>query len=1059
MRKIHSTIELSKLDKIYHISDIHIRNFKRHEEYNRVFERLYKHIRDTYTENSLIVITGDIVHSKTDVTPELVEMVHKFLRNLCAIHKVLMIPGNHDANLNNAYRMDALTPIVNALNEPNLMYVKDTCHFKIADKTFVHWSVFDKEDKYTKAIDIEGDYKIALYHAPVTGVQIKENAQLLNQNLNISDFEGFDIVLLGDIHTRQFLNPEQTIGYPGSLIQQNHGETIGKGIYVWDLENKKAEYVEIYNDTAFYTIEVNFGVYDPLPSYLPNNLYLRIRYNHTTQSVIKDIIEDIKQKRNVIEASIQKINDFSTTEGAEKRLHNIDIRDIKYQNTILADFLEDTFAEDDDIETVKRILEINTNLNKLLSKSEVPRNSMWIPKVFELDNMFSYGKGNVIDFSSMQGTYGIFAPNASGKSTLLDSITYCIFDKCSKTTKANQVMNNQSTNFRCKLTFELHGKEYCIERNGVKQKQGNVKVNVNFSYKEGDDSISLNGKDRSDTNSNIRALMGNYEDFVLTALSVQNNNTGFIDMSQSDRKDLLSQFLDVNIYEELYQLANNEMKEVLVLLKEYNKEDYQHLLRKSEFNIETYDIALEDAKNRKLAVELKRSDVNTKILDKAAKLIPVDKDIVDIDGLEDQKSTIESGIQKVISLIDSNLLELNNIETKILELNKKTVDNNLIKDVNLEDYSHKLKSYKLDTETLQQKQIELNNAKNNLKNSKKKMEKLAELKYDPMCKFCMDNVFVKDAIETKNTIASEEQAVTDIEDEVKFLQETIKNNSIVLQIKEAKDQYNKDLQNLESQKNRLNSEDNKLNKKLNDARMLLTSIELKIEAHNYQQKAIETNKILNTEIEELNKSLKEIERDLNKENEKIVDISSNKKLEEGNRVKYRAAIQKLKDLELKSKDYQYYLTATHRDGIPHTLIVSIIPSVEEEINNILAQIVDFSIVLQAEDKSINAYIAYSDQDYWPLELTSGMEKFIASLAIRTSLINVSSLPKPNFLAIDEGFGALDSTNLNSMVMLFDYLKTQFKFIVIISHIDSMRDIVDSHIEISKTNGKSKIEHV
>ena len=140
------------------------------------------------------------------------------------------------------------------------------------------------------------------------------------------------------------------------------------------------------------------------------------------------------------------------------------------------------------------------------------------------------------------------------------------------------------------------------------------------------------------------------------------------------------------------------------------------------------------------------------------------------------------------------------------------------------------------------------------------------------------------------------------------------------------------------------------------------------------------------------------------------------------------------------------------------LIASIIPSVEEEINNILSQIVDFSIVLQAEDKSINAYIAYSEDDFWPLELTSGMEKFVASLAIRTSLINVSSLPKPNFLAIDEGFGALDSSNLNSMVMLFDYLKTQFKFIMIISHIDSMRDIVDSHIEINKTNGKSKIAH-
>jgi exonuclease SbcC len=192
-------------------------------------------------------------------------------------------------------------------------------------------------------------------------------------------------------------------------------------------------------------------------------------------------------------------------------------------------------------------------------------------------------------------------------------------------------------------------------------------------------------------------------------------------------------------------------------------------------------------------------------------------------------------------------------------------------------------------------------------------------------------------------------------------------------------------------------------------------------------------------------------------NDEISDITANKKLEENNKAKYEQGISKLKDLETKFKDYQYYLQAVHRDGLPHKLIANIIPQVEEEINNILAQLVDFQVVLHADDKNINAYIAYDENNFWPLELTSGMEKFVASLAIRTSLINVSTLPRPNFVAIDEGFGALDQTNLSSMVMLFDYLKTQFKFIMIISHIDSMRDVVDHHIEINKVDGRSKIE--
>ena len=145
-------------------------------------------------------------------------------------------------------------------------------------------------------------------------------------------------------------------------------------------------------------------------------------------------------------------------------------------------------------------------------------------------------------------------------------------------------------------------------------------------------------------------------------------------------------------------------------------------------------------------------------------------------------------------------------------------------------------------------------------------------------------------------------------------------------------------------------------------------------------------------------------------------------------------------------------------SISHRSII--IPSISNgtcEINNILNQIVDFTIVLHTDGKNINGYIVYDDDNYWPLELTSGMEKFISSLAIRTSLINVSNLPRPNFLAIDEGFGVLDSDNLNSMFMLFDYLKSQFGFLMCISHIDAMRDIVDKLIEIKKVNGYSEID--
>jgi len=144
--------------------------------------------------------------------------------------------------------------------------------------------------------------------------------------------------------------------------------------------------------------------------------------------------------------------------------------------------------------------------------------------------------------------------------------------------------------------------------------------------------------------------------------------------------------------------------------------------------------------------------------------------------------------------------------------------------------------------------------------------------------------------------------------------------------------------------------------------------------------------------------------------------------------------------------------------VPYELITKVIPIIEEEVNDILAQIVEFKIMFQLDGKNINTFIVYNKDKTWPLELTSGMEKFISSLAIRTALVNVSNLPRPNFLAIDEGLGNLDSENLNSLFMLFTFLKSQFDLLMIISHLDSVRDIVDNLIDIKKVAGFSKITH-
>ena len=166
-------------------------------------------------------------------------------------------------------------------------------------------------------------------------------------------------------------------------------------------------------------------------------------------------------------------------------------------------------------------------------------------------------------------------------------------------------------------------------------------------------------------------------------------------------------------------------------------------------------------------------------------------------------------------------------------------------------------------------------------------------------------------------------------------------------------------------------------------------------------------------------------------------------------------IDKVADLEDKYEAYQYYLDAVKRDGVPYDLITKALPTIEDEVNNILSQLVDFSMTFEMDGKNINNYIVYDD-NIWPLELSSGMERFISSLAIRVGLMNVSNLPRSNFLAIDEGWGTMDSENLNSVAQLFQYMKTQFQFSLVVSHIESMRDFVDTLLEIKKVGGSSSV---
>jgi DNA repair exonuclease SbcCD nuclease subunit len=192
------------IQKIYHISDIHIRNLKRHTEYKEVFNKFYAEVKKD-TKDAICVVAGDIAHSKTEMSPELIHVMANFLKNISEIVPTIIFAGNHDCNVTNLERLDVIEPIVSAINSKNLVYFKYSDLYKVNNLCFSLYSIIDDKSKYIKANKIPNNLtKIALYHGIVGSIKIG-GTTLKSDNIAIADFIGYDIVLLGDIHTAQTL--------------------------------------------------------------------------------------------------------------------------------------------------------------------------------------------------------------------------------------------------------------------------------------------------------------------------------------------------------------------------------------------------------------------------------------------------------------------------------------------------------------------------------------------------------------------------------------------------------------------------------------------------------------------------------------------------------------------------------------------------------------------------------------------------------------------------------------------------------------------------------------
>jgi len=273
---------------VAHLADIHVRDVRR-DEYRDVFTQTFAKIRSLGPD--VIVIAGDVFDMKTRVSPMNISDVVGFITSLADIAPVVVIPGNHDMNMNVTGSPDLLSPLFEAgggfrhLQPPRVTLwrkrtvkpvVMHTAHGDIP----VVWVVAVPDeplpdpaavgracDAAMRRVDAScgGPVVMFVFHESIAGSRFPNGMAAFGDKMTPEYLQRLGSTVLercgcllglgGDIHLRQeawrqlapvpigaanggaarvdIINAA-AVWYPGSLVQQNFGEEhTGHGFLEW----------------------------------------------------------------------------------------------------------------------------------------------------------------------------------------------------------------------------------------------------------------------------------------------------------------------------------------------------------------------------------------------------------------------------------------------------------------------------------------------------------------------------------------------------------------------------------------------------------------------------------------------------------------------------------------------------------------------------------------------------------------------------------------------------------------------------------------------------------
>jgi len=528
-------------------------------------------------------------------------------------------------------------------------------------------------------------------------------------------------------------------------------------------------------------------------------------------------------------------------------------------------------------------------------------------------------------------------------------------------------------------------------------------------------------------------------------MSSQLGAMGFINEGSTRRKEILAKFLDLEFFEKKFKLAKEDAADLRGALRRVQDIDYDEDIKKTKDDIFRAGAAV--ARQKNLCTELKQnlSSVIEEVAELENKLAQIPEDPISIRQVRQDLERLNHNEKTFKKKIDSLNKE---IKDKEEFLNKADA---LLETIDILN----LNKQKEEADGLQDKIDEL--LREQQKKEKEKETSLRQIKIltDIPCgdKFLTSCKFIKDAHNAKQDLSITKKVLSEVEDKLRLkagelsdidvdkVSSTINNWTRLTE--KRKDEQSK-LTNLNLDLERTNSALQKLEgeiKELNDT----------ADYYEEHKEVLENIEKVMSELELAKTNKERTEQELQDCEDQIYTLV-------GKQGALEQKLENLKDLKAEKNRlnteysaYDLFMTCMHSNGIAFDVIKKALPVINTEIAKVLSNIVEFEVFFENNENKLNILIKHPKHDPRQLETCSGAEKTLAAVAIRIALLNVSNMPQPNIFILDEPGTALDADNMEGFVRILDLVKGYFDVTLLITHIESLKDIVDMTIEISKTD--------